>query len=119
MRSHVIRLQRVITPSATPVVVPLRAMDPDSSVTLEFNVNARSLGNDGKSWIGSAHWRRAGSATPVVVGAAILPATQATLGAAAWTITAGVTGTATIALTLTMATDVRVDIRFEPNYSVG
>jgi hypothetical protein len=119
MRSHTIRLQKIIAANATPFTVKVGTMAADSYISFRFNAEAYLVSTgDHKTWVGSDAWRKVGVAAPVRTGILVAPAVQATAGAALWTLAAGVSGN-DVVLTVTLATNVRLLILLDPNYSVG
>ena len=118
MRAVSIRMPRVTAANATPFNLKIGTMDPDSAISFRFNASAYTIAGDHKTWVGSSSWHRVGTTAPVVTPGGVAPATQATVGAAAWTITAAASGN-DVVLTVTLAAGVRLDIRIDPVYGVG
>ena len=119
MARETMTLPRTTTTDATPTTVIIRAMEPDSAVTIRYSAVARSAGNVVKAWNGVRTLQRAGAAAPAPVGTAIAPSIDPSVGAPAWTIAAGASGNS-FALTLTgaLATTIAWDINIDATVNV-
>lgn len=119
MARETITLPQATTTDATPLVVTVRAMEPDSAVTIRYSAIARSSAGVVKAWNGVRTLQRIGTAAPTPVGTAIAPSIDPSTGAPTWSISAGASGNSFV-LTLTgaAATTITWDITIDANVNV-
>lgn len=97
-----ITLPNQTTVDATPLVVPVRNINPGEAVRMVFTLVAKTAAGEVSAWKATRTVQRIGSAAPSVVGTAPVAERENTVGAAAWAATVGASGNA-VAVTLTGA----------------
>jgi hypothetical protein len=108
MARETINIAQTRTVDATPATVIVRAMEPNSAMTMRYSAVARSSANVVKAWNGVRTIQRSGTDAPAPVGTAIAPDIDPSASAPAWTIAAGASGNSVI-LTLTGAAATTID----------